>query len=705
MSRMSSVSAFLLSISSLLVSIACATGPAASSQPTGGGGTAPTATISANPATINSGDNTTLTWSTTNATSVSIDGIGTVPASGNTTIPLTATTTYTLRATNSTGTQTSQVTVTVQQKAPAVTATLSADPGTITAGGISTLTWTTTNASDVTIDNGLGVQPLQGSLKVDPTITTTYTLTAKGDSGSTTATTKVTVNPAPVAAGVYTYMYNNGRTGANTSETQLTPANVKAQFGLIGNWPLDGKSYTQPLFVPNLQINGGTHNVVYVGTENDSLYALDADTPGSVLWKRSFLTSTATIGQAYHLTSDGRTSLGDNIGITGTPVIDPDKGWMYLVARTTEGGKQVQRIHAIDIHTGSDVMESPAISAESTGKGDGTANGTIIFDPLTHSQRPGLVLSNGVVYVSFASFSDYRPYHGWVIAFDASTLNFIDGYNSTPNGSGGGVWTSGAAPAADDAGNIYLATGNAMPYATGVFDPPTDMPQSILKLKVQGNQLSLVDYFSPRNAVCLTADDLDLGSGSPTLIPDPITGKNALTIASKEGRVYLMDSNNLGKFNASGDSQIMDSVLFNALGACGSAGFDANAPWRVYGVTAYWNGSIYFGSAFGPLRKYDITTGKLKQTSLGTYTYAASGQTGRGPMTIVSSNGTTNGIVWTNENNLNGQGWLRAYDATNLANQLFASNYGAGSNFVAPTQINGRVYVVGKATLYMYGLK
>lgn len=512
----------------------------------------------------------------------------------------------------------------------------------------------------------------------------------------------VSTQGSPLSA-VYTYKYDNGRTGLNQKETKLTTAAVTngANFGKLGSWVLDGAIFTQPLFVPGVSIQNNTRNVLYVGTENDSVYALNADVPGSVLWKRSFLSATATIGKGF---TGGRTALGDKVGITGTPVIDPARNWLYAVVRTTEGGNQVQRLHAIDITTGADVLPAALINPVESGTGAGNdGSGHVPFQALTQNQRPALLLDNGIVYVTFASFGDLDPYHGWIIAYDSASLNFIDAYNATPNGGGGGIWMSGAGPAGDSAGNVYLVTGNGRPDATALFDPPNDLPNSFLKLKVIGGKLTLVDYFSPYNAKCLSADDLDLASSGPTLIPDQFAGFSIIALGSKEGRAYLLDQDNLGKFHSGNDSQILSSVLFNSA-ACGQAGFNAAAPLRVYGSPAYWNGNIYFGSAFGPLRQYKITSGKLAQSAISAHLFPGSGQRGRGPLVIVSANGTSNAIVWTAENDLNGNGWLRAFDATNVAKALFSGNFGTGSNFIIPMVVNGNVYVSGNATLYKYGL-
>jgi hypothetical protein len=550
-----------------------------------------------------------------------------------------------------------------------------------------------------TVDGTTGGNATTGTITANglytaPAAAGTHTVTATSNADATlTASATVTVATQPSAAGVYTYKYDNGRTGLNASESKLTVAAVTngANFGKLGSWTVDGSIYTQPLYVPGVSINNSIYNVLYVGTENDSVYALNADVPGSVLWKRSFLTSTATVGTGY---TGGRTSIGGNVG----------SNRMYVVIRTTEGGNQVQRLHAIDITTGADVLTAAEINPVVSGSGLGNDGaGHVPFLPLTQNQRPALLLTNGIVYVTFASFSDYDPYHGWVMAYNAASLEFIDAYNVTPNGGGGGSWMAGAGPAGDSDGNVYFSTGNGRPDATALFDPPNDLPNSFLKLNVVGGKLTLVDYFSPYNAKCLSADDLDLGSSGPTLIPDQFAGHSIIALGSKEGRAYLLDQNNLGKFQSGSDSQVLSSVLFNAA-ACGQASFNANAPLRVYGSPAYWNGNIYFGSAFGPLRQYAISSGKLVQTALSTHLYPGNGQTGRGPLTMVSANGTTNGIIWTAENDLNGQGWLRAFDATNVANQLYVANFGAGSNFIIPMVINGNLYVSGQKILYKYGL-
>jgi hypothetical protein len=540
-----------------------------------------------------------------------------------------------------------------------------------------------------------------------PSTAGTHTVTAKLDSDPTvvgTAVATVGTAPPPPQQGVFTYAYDNGRTGANVNETTLTPANVSAagSFGAKGKWTVDATMQAQPLYMAGVEIDGAQHNVLFVATENDSVYALDADVPGKTLWKRSFLTSTSTIGQGF---TGGRTALGANVGITGTPVIDPATNRLYVLTRNTEGTNQVWRIRCISILDGTDEVAPTIVAGSVPGNGAGNDGaGNVPFNSMTQNQRPALLLQGGVVYVAFASFSDNDPYHGWLFAFDASTLTTLGMFNDSVNGGGGGFWMSGAGPSADEDGNVYVTTGNGRPDASPLFSPPTDSPNSVLKVKLNAGAFTVVDYFSPFNTNCLTNRDLDMASAAATLIPDKLNGHDALVTASKEGRVYLLDRNSLGQFQSKSDSQILDWNLFNAAGPCGPSPFSADSPWRVYGAPAYWNGSVYFGSSFGPLRQYDVTTGKFVQTALSTHTFAANGQSGRGPMVIVTANGTLNGIVWSVEDDLAGAGWIRAYDATNVAKQLYQVNYGAGTHFVEPMVINGNLYVTGHGTVYRYGL-
>jgi hypothetical protein len=569
------------------------------------------------------------------------------------------------------------------------------------------------------------VDGVAGGNSTNGTVDSTGLYSAPGIAGSHTVTATSNADPTKSdsasvsvvtsmsnAKGVFTYMYNNGRTGLNSSETKLTIANVQngANFGFKAKVSFDGTVQAQPLYVPNVSMGSGTHNVIYVATENDSVYALDEANPTTVLWKRNLIPSGATIGRSYSCstTCDGRTGLGSSIGITGTPVIDPNSNRLYVVAKTTENSTQVYRLHALDLSTGDDVTPSEVLKASSSGTGEGSVNGTIAFNALTQNQRPGLLLLDGIIYITFAAYSDDPPYHGWVLAYNASDLNFVASFNTTPNTGGGGIWMSGAAPAGDSDGNVYLATGNQMPYSSPFPDIPTEIPNSIIKLKVVGSSLSLVDYFVPYNTKCLTNDDLDVGSSAPMILSDSFNGISMVAVGSKEGRAYLLNKNDLGKYHASVDSQILSSVLFNPT-ACGTTGFHADYPLRVYGAPAYWNGNVYLGSVFGPLRQFSITGNTLQQVAVSGHQYdpfssaSTIGQSGRGPLTSVTSNGSSDAIVWTSEVDTSGAGWLRAYKASNVSTQLYAVNFGSASHFTIPVAVNGNVYVTGKNVLYIYG--
>jgi hypothetical protein len=537
-----------------------------------------------------------------------------------------------------------------------------------------------------------------------PAATGGHTVTATSVADTTkSASASVTVgsSPPPGNVEVLTSKNDNARSGLNPNETVLNPTTVaSAQFHKLGSWTLDGTMQAQPLYVPGVQINGSTFNVLYVATENDSVYALNADVPGSApLWHRSFLGTGATIGTAW----TGTSTAGNPSGITATPVIDSSKNRLYVIARTMESGNNVDRIHAIDITTGADAVPPVVVTGAVPGTGSTSSGGTLTFNANLQLQRPGLLLQNGVVYAAFGSFDDNTPYNGWLIAFDANSLQVLGAFAANPNGDGSAIWQSGSGVAADSSGAIYVSTANGQPYAAGgLLRPPTDLPDSIIKLAFNGSSFSVADFFTPFNQTCLTNDDIDLGSSGALIVPDGVAGKNMLVTGGKEGRIYLIDRNSLGKFNSSGDNVIQE-ILFNPGGSCGVGAFDANSSWRIYGAPSFWNGNVYVGSAFGPLRQYSVTSGGLQQVALGTFTYSASGQSGRGPIPVVSANGGSGGVVWTSWRDLSGNGWLHAYDASNVSHLLFSSNYGTGTVFTVPTVANGHVYVTGNNVVFAYG--
>lgn len=495
--------------------------------------------------------------------------------------------------------------------------------------------------------------------------------------------------PLAAQVSVLTYQYDTSRAGENLAETVLTPGNVNAaQFGKLFSNPVDGYVYAQPLYVPQVNIPGkGLHNVVYVATEHDSVYAFDADGSGAALWHVSFLDSSgAVITVPYQDTGCGQ--IVPEIGITGTPVIDPQSGTMYLVAMTKESGNYVHRLHALDIGTGQERSGSPVVIQASV-PGTGEGGTTVTFRAKDYKQRPGLLLLNGVVYTAWSSHCDIGSYHGWIIGYNASTLQQVSVYNSTPNGNEASFWAGGAAPAADAAGNIYVVTGNgSFDYATG----GPDLGESYIKLSTTGG-LKAADYFTPFNYGPLNDSDTDTGSAGVALLPDA-AGSSAhphlMVGAGKEGRIYLLDRDHLGGLNSGSDSQIVQSLP----GAIDS----------LFGNPAYFNQGIYFCAATDNLKVFHIAQAQM--TRLPSTTTALSfGFPGCVP--TISASGANSGIVWI----LESRGVLRAYDASDLSKELFNStqnvardSLGAYVKFSAPMVANGKVYAGTQDSLAVYGL-
>jgi hypothetical protein len=348
---------------------------------------------------------------------------------------------------------------------------------------------------------------------------------------------------------VLTRAYDNQRTAANMSEKKLKPENVNpAHFGKLFMLSTDDQIYAGLLYAADVHIAGHKHNVLYVATVNNSVYAFDADKPAAPLWFKNFNgtgrpTNNTEVGQACRIYHD---FIG-NIGIVGTPVIGPDQT-MYFVTRTVEANGTVQRLHAVDITSGAERRGSPQIvKASVPGTGDDTREGSVGFNPLTENQRPALAYSNGVVYVGWASFCDTRPYHGWMMSYDAKSLAQLGVFNASPNGNMAGVWMSGAGPAFDSEGNLYVSTGN------GTFEGSGDFGESLIKLEAR--TLRVLDYFTPSNFNTLNDFDLDFGTQGPTIVP----GTNLLIIGGKEGKMYVVDTNKLGG-QAAGDIQIPQVV-------------------------------------------------------------------------------------------------------------------------------------------------
>jgi len=505
-------------------------------------------------------------------------------------------------------------------------------------------------------------------------------------------------SPGPgTQVSILTHHYDVARTGANLNESIFTPANVNPnQFGKLFSFPVDGQIYAQPLFVPNVSIpEQGTHNVVYAATEHDSVYAFDAD--GATItpfWQRSFIdpkegittVSDADFPQPYE-------DIAPEIGITGTPVIDSSSGTLYVVVKTRESGNFVQRLHALDISTGAEKFGSPiTIQASVPGAGarnDG--NGNVVFDPLINLQRAGLLLVGGRVYVAFGSHGDFDPFNGWILGYDAHSLKQVIVYAPDADGSGGSVWQSGGGPAADDAGNIYLQVAN------GDFDAANggrDYGDSALKLQPAGNTFTVVDYFTPFDQQTLSDLDHDLGAGGVVLLPDqPGTPSHLLLASNKEGKLYVINRDNMGHFHSGDDSQILQTIQF--------AG-------GIFSTPAAWQDKVYVSAVNDSLKSYRVNGGQL---TLASDTRQVLGYPGSTP--VVSANGNSNGIVWTLQvdHQLSDAAVLHAYDANDLSRELYNSMQagsrdqgGAAVKFAVPVVVNGKVYVGGGDQLTVYGL-
>jgi hypothetical protein len=498
-------------------------------------------------------------------------------------------------------------------------------------------------------------------------------------------------------AQVLTAQYDNFRTGANLHETVLEPSNVNARdFGKLSSRTVDGDIFAQPLYVPSLAIPGvGKRNVVFAATEHDSVYAFDVNgTRDTPLWKTSFIDpehGTTTLTE-----QDVRCPfITPEVGITPTPVIDAASRTMYVLARTNEHGVFVQKLHALDITNGKERPGSPVvISATVQGSGDGAVDGKISFDPLRENPRAALLLAGGEVYVTWASSCDVRPYHGWVMAYDAHTLQQRAVLNTSPDGGDAGIWQSDAGAAADDAGNLYIATGNG--DFNGSKAGGRDFGDSVLKLRLEGQRLVVRDSFTPFNQKVLDAKDWDLGSQGPVLLPAQAGAHpHLLVVAGKEGKLYLLDRDNLGKFQEGFDSKTVQSIKVK----------DA------YGAAAYWSGHIFFTDRSDVTRDFTIEDGLLvtKRMTAQMSSPAAT--------PIVSADGTKDAILWVvstkewNEAHMDRPAVLHAYDATDITHELYNSEQMSERDradmtvrFAIPTIADGHVFVGARRRLDVYGL-
>ena len=523
-----------------------------------------------------------------------------------------------------------------------------------------------------------------------------------------------TFTPASLAqVNVLTRNYNNQRTGADLSETILNASNVNPnQFGKLFMLPVDDQVYAGLLYVSRLAIAGGTHNVVYVATVNNTLYAFDADTLGPPLWQRNFNgsgrpTRNTEVGQACGAYKD---FIG-NIGIVGTPVIDENTKTMYLVTRTVEGTATVQRLHAIDITTGADKANSTRIiEAGVPGTGAGSEGGRLAFNPVTQNQRPALSLSAGIVYVGWASFCDTEPYHGWMMSYDAASLQQLGVFNDTPNGSEAGIWMAGAGPVFDSSGNLYVSTGNG---SFSAHNAGSDFGETLIKLAP--NSLSVLDWFTPGNFQDLNDHDTDFGSAGPTMLPAP--ADNLLITGAKEGKVYLVNTGTLGHALA-GDTQIpqvVQGVDTTVRPTASHHLHNANPVWNSPdGLNAYVWGENDFLHAyrFNPARQRFELPAALSGAILPPVGMP-------GGMMVVSANGsqTGSGVLWValprngNANQATVAGELYAFNAETLGTPLWSSNAPGDDalNFAKgspPIVANGKVYAASLSNVVgVYGLK
>ncbi|MGH9432399.1 MAG: pyrrolo-quinoline quinone [Terriglobia bacterium] len=504
---------------------------------------------------------------------------------------------------------------------------------------------------------------------------------------------------AQTYSGVLTWHNDNQRTGQYLNETILTPQNVnKKQFGKLFTYAVDGQIYAQPLYVSSVPIPGqGLHNVVYVATENDSVYAFDADgLSATPLWQDSFIdpANGVTPVPCTDTGNGGCTGISPQFGITGTPVIDGTSGTLYAVAFTKENGTYVYRIHALDITSGAEKFGGPVvIQASVPGTGSGSIGGMITFDPLNQCQRTALLLSQSVVYMGWGTVSSV-PWHGWIMGYDAQTLAQATVYNDTANGKNGGIWASGNGFAADANGNIYTVT------ADGTFDGNTggiDYGDSFLKLGATGG-LSVDDYFTPYNQLYLTEHDLDLGSGGPMILPaQPGPYPDELIGAGKQGLIYLVNRDNMGGYSSTTNNNIQTVTTT-------TSGF--------WSSPAYWRGAVYYSGVKGYLSRYTLTSGLLSTTPA---SQAPMAFTYPGSTPSISANVASNGIVWAISTGGRPSGGppaiLHAYVAANVSHVLYGSNQagtrdqpGPGVKFSVATIANGKVYIGTQTDLDIYGL-
>lgn len=511
------------------------------------------------------------------------------------------------------------------------------------------------------------------------------------------------------------------RTGSNANETILTPANVNTStFGKLFSQPVDGYVYAQNLYMSGVTMGAGTsqagtvHNVLFVATEHDTVYAFDADSNGGAnglpLWKASLTDAAHGAGAGATSVPNGDVGTADlvpELGITGTPVIDPTTSTMYVVSKTKESGVYFQRLHALDITTGLEKFNGPrAITGSVAGTGNGSSGGVLNFDPKWQNQRASLLLLNGIVYITYASHGDNGPWHGWLFGYNATTLQQTGFWCSSPNTFGSGIWMGGTGLAADvpagkPFGRIFTVTGNGLFQASPPYTNAMEYGDSFVTLDLTNGVPTVTDDFTPFDQAALNGADEDQASGGVVVLPDAVGGgggKHQLIQLGKSGRVYVLDRENLGGYSPNNTSDPQAKTVIS------------NGLW---GAPAYWNGNVYFWARNNILRAFSYANGGL--TSPNPTSNSVESAATYSPTPSVSANGNTNGIVWsikTDTFNLNPPtATLYAHDATNVATLLYSSdtnltrdNPGKSVKFVTPTIANGKVYVGAQGQVSVFGL-
>jgi hypothetical protein len=479
-------------------------------------------------------------------------------------------------------------------------------------------------------------------------------------------------------AGVFTYHNDLSRDGVNNQEYALSTSTVKAAtFGKRFACAIDASAYAQPLWVANVAIGGGTHNVLIAATVHDTVYAFDADvSPCKTYWSQSLLASGET--WVNNMDVGGSTDLAPDIGIVGTPVIDPTTNTIYVVSKSKNGATIHQRLHALNLIDGSEKFSGPQEIAA-------TFNG-ISFSPLSQNQRAGLALLNGVVYIAWGSHGDIGTYYGWIVGYNAATLAQASVFNDDPGAGGGGIWMSGGAPAADSSNNMYVITGN------GNFDGVTLFGDTFLKLSTPG--FSVLSFFAPSDQATLNSGDIDFGSGGATILVDQPSGpvQHLAIGGGKVGTLFLLNRDNLGGNTVTDAGAVQSFSVGN----------------RIFGTPAFWQNTIYLAPITDHLKSYTFnpSTGQFATApasqSPGTFGFP-------GSTPSISAQGTTNGIVWATEKGT-GPAVLHAYDATNVGAELWnsgnssADQAGQAVKFTVPTVANGKVYVGTVGEISVYGL-